>query len=171
MEKYCTGEVARCDNIACALHAGYLRLQTHTPLQQWLHESASVSHYSTLRVFYFPLSPPKIQNTFFVIPLSYRTTFGQFLCHSNVSRRQPTARYRLAGTVKHATRTVGIQTKWTWLRPLYKSGVLVLFPQKDGSSVQIIPLIFGTTQFCNRIHEPRAIACSRRPSTLLLYKV
>ena len=28
------------------LHAGYLRLQTHTPLQQWLHESASMLRYT-----------------------------------------------------------------------------------------------------------------------------
>jgi len=40
---------------ACAFHAGYLRLQTHTPeyvilipllQQQWLHERASVSRYA-----------------------------------------------------------------------------------------------------------------------------
>ena len=40
---------------ACAFHAGYIRLQTHTPeyviliplpQQQWLHERASVSRYT-----------------------------------------------------------------------------------------------------------------------------
>ena len=48
---------------ACALHSGYLRLQTHYeyvlhfafPLQEWLHERASVLLYITLPVL-FPVS-------------------------------------------------------------------------------------------------------------------
>ena len=59
--KYCRAGPAIDDNMehahcmldACALHAGYLRLQTHSeyviriafPLQQWLHERASVLRY------------------------------------------------------------------------------------------------------------------------------
>jgi hypothetical protein len=51
--KYCRAEQAIGDNMACALHAGYLSLHTHTlricntalQLQQWLQEYASVLHY------------------------------------------------------------------------------------------------------------------------------
>ena len=49
VEKYCKDGQAT----ACGLHAGYLRLKTHTgpiltasPLQQWMHECASVLHYA-----------------------------------------------------------------------------------------------------------------------------
>ena len=54
-KKYCRARQATYDNMAlCALHAGYLRLQTHSgcviliafPLQQRLHEDASVSRYT-----------------------------------------------------------------------------------------------------------------------------
>jgi hypothetical protein len=58
MEKYCTARQATDDYGANALHAGYLRLQTFSeyviciafPLQQWLHERASLYTIRTLPV-------------------------------------------------------------------------------------------------------------------------
>ena len=55
MKKYCRAGQATNDYGVCALHAGYLRLQTHTfgicntlafLLQQWLHERASMVRYT-----------------------------------------------------------------------------------------------------------------------------
>jgi hypothetical protein len=78
----------------------------------------------------------------FVILLPDVTAIVEFLCHSNNvsahSDRQPNRPCRLAGIIQHATRVVGVRTKLTWLPP----GALVSFVQNDGSSVQIIPLIF-----------------------------
>ena len=57
MEKYCGAGQAKDSNAAvCALHAGYLRLHTHTqyltlivfPQQQWLHKPALTVRYITL---------------------------------------------------------------------------------------------------------------------------